>query len=74
MPEQEDAEPAGPVHAATRARIVWGVTVGTIAVTSALFGTACPAYGCPASGCGSFPDAGNDSGAAAIDGGDDTGP
>jgi hypothetical protein len=56
----DEAPSSGPSVAATRSRIAFGVTVGTIAVTTALFGTACPAYGCPSGGCGdrdaNFPD------------------
>ncbi len=68
MPEPTEAEPAGPVVAPTRGGIMFGVAVGTIAVTTALFGTACPAYGCPDPGCRYAPDSGT------ADGGNDSGP
>lgn len=58
-PKEATDAPATPMRAPSRAGIVLGVTVGAVAASAAVFGTACSAYGGP-----SVVDAGTDSGGA----------
>ena len=67
--EREASDSPEPVVSRARSRggIVVGVTVGAVAISSALLGSACAAYGGPVF----TPDAGHDAAAASGDSGSD---